>query len=137
MSSNPTSAGLPPAARQLPRADLAALVRGTGAFDSPINNPTTMVYTKELSVAGLMAGLATGWLSDRIGGARVTFWNFAVMIVGVWLALHFLPTPGGEGATDNLTLPRRIAPARATRKMPPFSRPFLRLLRRQTSFSPA
>lgn len=53
--------------------------------------------------AGAIARPVGGWLSDRIGGARVTFWNFAVMIVGVWLALHFLPTPGVEGTTGNLT----------------------------------
>ncbi len=53
--------------------------------------------------AGAIARPVGGWLSDRIGGARVTFWNFAVMIAGVWLALHFLPTPGVEGGTGSLT----------------------------------
>jgi NNP family nitrate/nitrite transporter-like MFS transporter len=31
-----------------------------------------------------------GWLSDRIGGARVTFWNFVLMILGVLGVLFFL-----------------------------------------------
>lgn len=31
-----------------------------------------------------------GWLSDKIGGARVTFWNFFAMILGVVGILYFL-----------------------------------------------
>lgn len=31
-----------------------------------------------------------GWLSDRFGGARVTFWNFVVMIAAVFGVLAFL-----------------------------------------------
>ena len=37
-----------------------------------------------------------GWMSDRIGGARVTIWNFAVMfLAGVW-ALATLPSGTGD-----------------------------------------
>lgn len=32
-----------------------------------------------------------GWLSDKVGGAKVTFWNFIVMIIGVIGVLQFLP----------------------------------------------
>ena len=41
-----------------------------------------------------------GWLSDRLGGARVTFWNFIVMAAGVLGVLYFLPHGGTPG---NLT----------------------------------
>ena len=41
-----------------------------------------------------------GWLADRMGGARVTFWNFIAMIVGVVGVLQFLPLGGAGG---NLT----------------------------------
>jgi NNP family nitrate/nitrite transporter-like MFS transporter len=37
-----------------------------------------------------------GWLSDKLGGARVTFWNFIAMAVGVLGVLYFLPQ-GGQG----------------------------------------
>jgi NNP family nitrate/nitrite transporter-like MFS transporter len=37
-----------------------------------------------------------GWLADRVGGARVTFWNFVVMIAAVFGVLAFLPQ-GGQG----------------------------------------
>jgi NNP family nitrate/nitrite transporter-like MFS transporter len=38
-----------------------------------------------------------GWLSDRLGGARVTFWNFVVMALAVVGVLAFLPTGGTGG----------------------------------------
>jgi NNP family nitrate/nitrite transporter-like MFS transporter len=38
-----------------------------------------------------------GWLSDRLGGAKVTFWNFAVMLVAAIAILAFLPS-GQNGA---------------------------------------
>ncbi len=45
---------------------------------------------------GAMARPFGGWLSDRLGGARVTFWNFAVMMVAVIGASIFLPS-GSSG----------------------------------------
>jgi NNP family nitrate/nitrite transporter-like MFS transporter len=37
-----------------------------------------------------------GWLSDRIGGARITFWNFAVMfLAGIWVSMT-LPSQAGN-----------------------------------------
>jgi NNP family nitrate/nitrite transporter-like MFS transporter len=38
-----------------------------------------------------------GWLSDKLGGARVTFWNFIVMALGVIAVLQFLPHGGTGG----------------------------------------
>ncbi len=32
-----------------------------------------------------------GWLSDKLGGARVTFWTFTAMAAGVCAVLRFLP----------------------------------------------
>ena len=37
-----------------------------------------------------------GWLADRVGGARVTFWCFVAMALGVCAVLSSLPE-GGEG----------------------------------------
>ena len=39
-----------------------------------------------------------GWLSDRLGGARVTFWNFVVMIAAVGGVLYALPDTPGQGS---------------------------------------
>ena len=38
-----------------------------------------------------------GWLSDKLGGARVTFWTFIAMVVGVLGVLYFLPQAGQGG----------------------------------------
>jgi MFS transporter, NNP family, nitrate/nitrite transporter len=38
-----------------------------------------------------------GWLADRIGGARVTFWVFTAMALAVPGVLHFLPGGGNAG----------------------------------------
>jgi NNP family nitrate/nitrite transporter-like MFS transporter len=39
-----------------------------------------------------------GWLSDKLGGAVVTFWNFIVMAIAVVGVLYFLPTGGAGGS---------------------------------------
>ena len=38
-----------------------------------------------------------GWLSDKIGGAPVTFWNFIAMAFTVLGVLYFLPSGGSGG----------------------------------------
>ncbi|WP_371326082.1 NarK family nitrate/nitrite MFS transporter [Caldimonas taiwanensis] len=38
-----------------------------------------------------------GWLADKLGGARVTFWTFVVMGLGVAAVLQFLPAEGRAG----------------------------------------
>lgn len=38
-----------------------------------------------------------GWLADRLGGARVTLWNFIVMVLAVGGVLHFLPSGSSDG----------------------------------------
>jgi NNP family nitrate/nitrite transporter-like MFS transporter len=39
-----------------------------------------------------------GWIADKVGGARVTFWNFAVMILSVAGVLFFLSIKSEEYA---------------------------------------
>ena len=39
-----------------------------------------------------------GWLSDRLGGGKVTFWNFAVMLIAAIAILKFLPTAPGSSS---------------------------------------
>lgn len=46
-------------------------------------------------LAGALVRPLGGWLSDRLGGARVTFWNFAVMVVAAFGVLIFLPSESG------------------------------------------
>ena len=39
-----------------------------------------------------------GWLADKLGGARVTFWNFVVMALAVGGVLVFLPSGSSGGS---------------------------------------
>src|SRR3546814_15834612 len=41
-------------------------------------------------LVGALSRAGTGWISDRWGGARVTFWTFLGMIVAVAGVLFFL-----------------------------------------------
>ena len=39
-----------------------------------------------------------GWLADKVGGARVTFWNFIVMALAVVGVVYFLPSGPSGGS---------------------------------------
>ncbi|MEP3708088.1 NarK family nitrate/nitrite MFS transporter [Tateyamaria sp.] len=43
-------------------------------------------------LVGALSRAATGWVSDKFGGGRVTFWTFLAMIVAVFGVISFLPT---------------------------------------------
>ena len=44
-----------------------------------------------------------GWLADKLGGARVTLWNFVVMALAVGAVLVFLPSHGSGGQGGHFT----------------------------------
>ncbi len=46
-------------------------------------------------IVGALVRPLGGWLSDHFGGARVTFWNFAIMLVAAVAALISLPSESG------------------------------------------
>jgi NNP family nitrate/nitrite transporter-like MFS transporter len=49
-------------------------------------------------LVGALARSAGGVLADRFGGALLTFWVFALMILGVLGVVHFLPGNGAPGS---------------------------------------
>ena len=49
-------------------------------------------------LVGALSRAATGWVSDKFGGARVTFWTFLVMIGAVSGVLYFLAAKDQPGA---------------------------------------
>jgi NNP family nitrate/nitrite transporter-like MFS transporter len=49
-------------------------------------------------LVGALSRSLTGWVSDKYGGARVTFWVFVGMIVGVSGVLYFLGRKDQPGA---------------------------------------
>ena len=57
-------------------------------------NPTQYAFLGPL-VGAIMRPVG-GWVADKLGGARVTFWNFIVMAASVGGILAFLPL-GGDG----------------------------------------
>ncbi|WP_305825478.1 NarK family nitrate/nitrite MFS transporter [Massilia brevitalea] len=61
----------------------------------PDVNPLQYAFVGPLVSA--LARVAGGWISDKLGGARVTVWTFAAMIVAVLGVLHFLPGAGNPG----------------------------------------
>ena len=48
-------------------------------------------------LVGALSRAATGWISDKFGGGRVTFWVFLGMIIAVWGVIQFLPADGQGG----------------------------------------
>jgi MFS transporter, NNP family, nitrate/nitrite transporter len=53
---------------------------------------------------GAVARPIGGWLADKAGGARVTFWTFAAMIVGAAAVLAFMPHGGAGGSFTGFLL---------------------------------
>lgn len=61
----------------------------------PNVNPTQYAFLGPLVGAALRP--LGGWVSDKLGGARVTFWTFLLMIVSVLGVMYFLPGNGTNG----------------------------------------
>ncbi|MDX1607365.1 MAG: NarK family nitrate/nitrite MFS transporter, partial [Candidatus Competibacterales bacterium] len=61
----------------------------------PEVNPLQFAFLGPL--VGALIRPVGGWMSDKMGGARVTFWNFVVMIVAVLGVVYFLPVMGTAG----------------------------------------
>ena len=62
----------------------------------PDVNPTQYAFLGPL--VGALIRPVGGWLSDKLGGARVTFWNFIAMIAAVFGVMAFLPHAGQGGS---------------------------------------
>ena len=61
----------------------------------PAIDPTRYAFLGPL--VGALIRPVGGWLADKLGGARVTFWNFIAMAAAVFGVLHFLPSGGVGG----------------------------------------
>jgi len=60
----------------------------------PTVDPTKYAFLGPM--VGALIRPVGGWVSDKLGGARVTFWNFIVMALAVVGVLYFLPSgPAG------------------------------------------
>ena len=61
----------------------------------PAMNPTQYAFLGPF--VGALVRPVGGWLSDKLGGAVVTFWNFIIMALAVAGVLYFLPNGGAGG----------------------------------------
>jgi NNP family nitrate/nitrite transporter-like MFS transporter len=49
-------------------------------------------------LVGALSRAATGWISDKFGGGRVTLWTFTIMVIAVGGVLYFLGIKDQPGA---------------------------------------
>jgi MFS transporter, NNP family, nitrate/nitrite transporter len=61
----------------------------------PGHDPAAWGWTGAF-IGGLIRPVG-GWMSDKLGGARVTLWTFALLVVTTILAVYSVPGTGGEG----------------------------------------
>jgi NNP family nitrate/nitrite transporter-like MFS transporter len=64
----------------------------------PAVDPTAYAFLGPL--AGAVTRPVGGWISDKLGGARVTLYTFVAMTAAVFAVIHFLPE-GGAGGNFN------------------------------------
>lgn len=55
----------------------------------PDVNPLQYAFLGPL--VGALTRVAGGWIADKLGGAKVTFWTFVIMIGAVYGVINFLP----------------------------------------------
>lgn len=61
----------------------------------PDENP--LIYAFLGPLMGSLTRPLGGWVSDKVGGARVTLWTFIGMALAVCAVMYFLPGPGQSG----------------------------------------
>ena len=75
------------------------LLRGLpAAGEDPVPGGGCLPFVFIGPLVGALSRSATGWVSDKWGGGRVTLWVFALMMVGVLGILYFLGIKEQPGA---------------------------------------
>ena len=68
---------------------------------SQFKDVNPLAYAWMGPLVGALIRPVGGWLADKLGGARVTLWNFVIMAIGVCGVLYFLP----KGVNSAYALP--------------------------------
>ncbi|WP_438012861.1 NarK family nitrate/nitrite MFS transporter [Psychrobacter raelei] len=83
-------------------ATFGSFIGFSAAFPMLIKKGFPDVNALQFAFLGPLVGAlfrpAGGWIADKLGGARVTFWNYVVMILAVVAVMYFLPSGTSTGS---------------------------------------
>lgn len=83
-------------------ATFGSFIGFSAAFPMLIKNSFPEIDALKFAFLGPFVGAIFrplgGWIADKLGGARVTFWNFIVMVIAVFAVIYFLPGETREGS---------------------------------------
>lgn len=83
-------------------ATFGSFIGFSAAFPMLIKNSFPHIDALKFAFLGPLVGALFrplgGWISDKLGGARVTFWNYVIMILAVVAVMYFLPSETRPGS---------------------------------------
>ena len=83
-------------------ATFGSFIGFSAAFPMLIKNSFPAIDALKFAFLGPLVGALFrplgGWISDKTSGAKVTFWNYIVMVLAVLAVMYFLPSETHEGS---------------------------------------
>ncbi|PNK60086.1 NarK family nitrate/nitrite MFS transporter [Psychrobacter sp. FDAARGOS_221] len=83
-------------------ATFGSFIGFSAAFPMLIKNSFPEIDALKFAFLGPFVGAIFrplgGWMADKLGGARVTFWNFIIMVLAVAAVMYFLPSDISQGS---------------------------------------
>ncbi len=83
-------------------ATFGSFIGFSAAFPMLIKNAFPEVNALQFAFLGPLVGAlfrpVGGWIADKLGGARVTFWNYVIMVLAVGAVMYFLPSETRDGS---------------------------------------
>ena len=83
-------------------ATFGSFIGFSAAFPMLIKNSFPVIDALKFAFLGPLVGALFrplgGWISDKTSGAKVTFWNYIVMVLAVFAVMYFLPSETHEGS---------------------------------------
>ena len=83
-------------------ATFGSFIGFSAAFPMLIKNSVPAIDALKFAFLGPLVGALFrplgGWISDKTSGAKVTFWNYIVMVLAVVAVMYFLPSETHEGS---------------------------------------
>jgi len=83
-------------------ATFGSFIGFSAAFPMLIKNSFPVIDALKFAFLGPLVGALFrplgGWISDKTSGAKVTFWNYIVMVLAVLAVMYFLPSETSDGS---------------------------------------